>query len=237
MHQLPLRPGAATAMIRTGSRAQRRRDRRGADLPLHGLEQPQRRRALRRRRRRGRASGHRDRRGRDRRACSAATPRRAQSLRVRGMGCAYAGRGITLGDTIWDFDGQAIFKRAVSAMCDASARVLEQSGVAARRRRPRGAAPGQPADHRGRGEVRRHSDGEGDAHGAEVRQHERGDRARALVEALEAGRVKPGSLMLMPAFGGGLTLASLLVRWGDRVTPLGTSSADCRRARNRRSRW
>jgi 3-oxoacyl-[acyl-carrier-protein] synthase III len=48
----------------------------------------------------------------------------------------------------------------------------------------------------------------------------------ALVEALEAGRVKPGSLLLMPGFGGGLTWASLLVRWGDRVTPLGASSRE-----------
>jgi 3-oxoacyl-[acyl-carrier-protein] synthase-3 len=46
----------------------------------------------------------------------------------------------------------------------------------------------------------------------------------ALVEALEAGRVTPGSLLLMPGFGGGLTWASLLVRWGGRVTPLGASS-------------
>lgn len=46
----------------------------------------------------------------------------------------------------------------------------------------------------------------------------------ALVEALEEGRVKPGSLLLMPAFGGGLTYCSLLVRWGQRVTPLGESS-------------
>ena len=45
----------------------------------------------------------------------------------------------------------------------------------------------------------------------------------ALVEALDEGRVKPGSLLLMPGFGGGLTWASLLVRWGDRVTPLGTT--------------
>ena len=44
-------------------------------------------------------------------------------------------------------------------------------------------------------------------------------------EALEAGRVAPGSLLLMPAFGGGLTWCSLLVRWGDRVTPRGTT--DC----------
>jgi 3-oxoacyl-[acyl-carrier-protein] synthase-3 len=47
----------------------------------------------------------------------------------------------------------------------------------------------------------------------------------ALVEALESGRVKPDSWILMPAFGGGLTYCSLLVKWGARVTPLGTSDA------------
>ena len=47
----------------------------------------------------------------------------------------------------------------------------------------------------------------------------------ALVEALETGRVQPGSWVLMPAFGGGLTYCSLLVKWGQRVTPLGTSDA------------
>jgi 3-oxoacyl-[acyl-carrier-protein] synthase-3 len=46
----------------------------------------------------------------------------------------------------------------------------------------------------------------------------------ALVEALEEGRVKPHSWLLMPAFGGGLTYCSLLVKWGARVTPLGTSA-------------
>jgi 3-oxoacyl-[acyl-carrier-protein] synthase-3 len=46
----------------------------------------------------------------------------------------------------------------------------------------------------------------------------------SLVEALKTGRIKPGSLVLMPGFGGGLTFASLLVRWGERVTPLGESS-------------
>jgi 3-oxoacyl-[acyl-carrier-protein] synthase-3 len=47
----------------------------------------------------------------------------------------------------------------------------------------------------------------------------------ALVEALESGRVQPDSWLLMPAFGGGLTYCSLLVKWGKRVTPLGTSPA------------
>jgi 3-oxoacyl-[acyl-carrier-protein] synthase-3 len=47
----------------------------------------------------------------------------------------------------------------------------------------------------------------------------------ALVEALEEGRVKPGSLLLLPGFGAGLTWCAHLVRWGERVTPLGTSDA------------
>ena len=34
----------------------------------------------------------------------------------------------------------------------------------------------------------------------------------SLVEALKQGRVKPGSLLLMPGFGGGLTFAPLLER-------------------------
>ena len=50
----------------------------------------------------------------------------------------------------------------------------------------------------------------------------------ALVDALSEGRVRPGSLILMPGFGGGLTFGALLVRWGSRVTPLGTTDAELR---------
>jgi 3-oxoacyl-[acyl-carrier-protein] synthase-3 len=46
----------------------------------------------------------------------------------------------------------------------------------------------------------------------------------SLVDALKEGRVKPGSLLLMPGFGGGLTFGALLVRWGQRTTPLGESA-------------
>ena len=45
----------------------------------------------------------------------------------------------------------------------------------------------------------------------------------ALCEALEEGRVRPGALLLMPSFGGGLTFTGHVVRWGQRVTPLATS--------------
>ena len=45
----------------------------------------------------------------------------------------------------------------------------------------------------------------------------------ALTEALEAGRIQPGSNIVFAAFGGGLTWAAGVLRWGDRVTPLGES--------------
>jgi 3-oxoacyl-[acyl-carrier-protein] synthase-3 len=48
----------------------------------------------------------------------------------------------------------------------------------------------------------------------------------ALVEALEAGRVKPNSRILLAAFGAGLTRAAGLVRWGERITPLKQSDAE-----------
>jgi 3-oxoacyl-[acyl-carrier-protein] synthase-3 len=48
----------------------------------------------------------------------------------------------------------------------------------------------------------------------------------ALVEAIEAGRVQPNSLVLLPAFGAGLTWCAHLVRWGDRVTPKRTTDVD-----------
>lgn len=146
------------------------------------------------------------------------------SLRVRGLGCGYANRGVSLGDTIWDFDGPAIFKRAVQGMASASARVLARNGV----------SPDQidlvvphqanlriieaVAQHAGIGMDR-----------VMLTVHRYGNMSAAtvpvsLVDALREGRVQPGSLLLMPGFGGGLTYGALLVRWGQRVTPLGESS-------------
>ena len=47
----------------------------------------------------------------------------------------------------------------------------------------------------------------------------------AMVEALEQGRIKPGSRLLLAAFGAGLTRGAGLIRWGQRTTPLGESDA------------
>jgi len=48
----------------------------------------------------------------------------------------------------------------------------------------------------------------------------------ALVEALEAGRIKPGDRILLAAFGAGLTRAAGLLRWGKRTVPLQQSDAE-----------
>ncbi len=147
------------------------------------------------------------------------------TLRVRGMGCSYSGLGITLGDTIWDFDGQAIFKHAVQAMSEASTRVLREAGMTADQVDL--VVPHQ-ANLRIIESVAKYA-------GVPMEKvmltvHKYGNMSAAtvpvaLVEALEEGRVKPGSNILIPAFGGGLTYCSMLVRWGERVTPLGTTDA------------
>jgi len=148
------------------------------------------------------------------------------SLRVRGFGCGYSGLNITFGDTIWDFDGQVIFKRAVHAMSASSTKVLAERGISA-------ADVSLVIPHQANLRII-----EGVAKFAGIPMEKvivtvqkYGNMSAAtvpvaLVEALESGRVTPGGWLLMPAFGGGLTFCSLLVKWGSRVTPLGESSAE-----------
>jgi 3-oxoacyl-[acyl-carrier-protein] synthase-3 len=47
----------------------------------------------------------------------------------------------------------------------------------------------------------------------------------ALTEALEEGRIHPGSHVLFAAFGGGLSWGSAVIKWGDRIDPLAESDA------------
>lgn len=148
-----------------------------------------------------------------------------QTLRVRGIGCSYAQGGVMFGDTMWDFDGPAIFKRAVRAMSEASERVLRDCGVPAD-------AVDLVVPHQANLRI---IEAVAKTAGLPMERvivtvHKYGNMSAAtvpvsLVDALNKGRVMPGAWLLMPAFGGGLTYCSLLVRWGDRVTPLGCSPA------------
>ena len=148
------------------------------------------------------------------------------SLRVRGVGLGYGGKNITLGDTMWDFDGQVIFKRAVAAMCESSSDVLKHYGVSSN---DVGLMVPHQANLRIIEAVARYAGVAMEKVMLTVQRYGNMSAATvpvALVDALEQGRVAPRSLLLMPGFGGGLTWASLLVRWGDRVTPLGTSNRE-----------
>ena len=142
------------------------------------------------------------------------------TLRIRGFGCGYANQGVTYGDTLWDFDGPQIFKRAVRGMSESSAKVMAKCGVTAEQvdlciphqanlRIIEGVAKyaGVPME-----KVMLTVQRYGNMSAATV--------PVALVEALEEGRIRPGATLLMPAFGAGLTFCSLLVRWGERITPI-----------------
>lgn len=47
----------------------------------------------------------------------------------------------------------------------------------------------------------------------------------ALAEAIEEGRVAPGAHLVFSAFGAGLSWGSAVLRWGDRVEPIAISDA------------
>jgi 3-oxoacyl-[acyl-carrier-protein] synthase-3 len=147
------------------------------------------------------------------------------SLRVRGMGCAYANRGIVFGDTQWDFDGQEIFRRAVQGMSRACAAVMERCGVTAA---DIDLVVPHQANLRIIEAVVSRAGLTMDKVMLTVQRYGNMSSATvpvALAEAIEEGRVRPGGLLLMTGFGAGLTYCAHLVRWGPRVTPLGTSDA------------
>jgi len=146
-------------------------------------------------------------------------------LRVHGMGAGYAHQNRILGKTEWQFEGQEIFKKAVHGMSMACAEALGKIGKTAadidlvvphqanlRIIEAVAKKAGVPMDR-----VFTNVDRYGNMSAATV--------PVALCEALEEGRVKPGALLLMPSFGGGLTFTGHVVRWGQRVTPLGDSDA------------
>lgn len=144
-------------------------------------------------------------------------------LRIHGIGGTYVHQGRMLGATEWQFEGQEIFKKAVNGMGSASDDVLRRAGLTAddidlvvphqanlRIIEFVAKRAGVPME-RVYVSVGRY----GNMSAATV--------PVALCEALEEGRIRPGALLLMPAFGGGLTFCAHLLRWGERTTPLATS--------------
>jgi 3-oxoacyl-[acyl-carrier-protein] synthase-3 len=147
------------------------------------------------------------------------------TLRVRGMGTAYCNQNVVSGVTSWDFDGQEIFRHAVQGMVQASAAVMAKCGVTAE---DIDLVVPHQANLRIIEAVVNRAGVPMDKVMLTVQRYGNMSAATvpvALAEAVEEGRVKPGALILMPAFGAGLTVCAHLVRWGERVTPLGESPA------------
>jgi 3-oxoacyl-[acyl-carrier-protein] synthase-3 len=148
------------------------------------------------------------------------------TLRIRGTGLMYANADVIYGDTRWDFDGPEIFKRAVVGMSHSAQDVLKKAGKSV-------ADVGLVVPHQANLRIiemvaRRLGAAMDNVY---VTVHRYGNMSSATVpvamfEALDEGRIKPGSLVLTPAFGGGLTYCSHLIRWGKRTTPLATSNAE-----------
>jgi 3-oxoacyl-[acyl-carrier-protein] synthase III len=147
-------------------------------------------------------------------------------LRVHGMGAAYAHQDRIIGKTEWQFEGQEIFKKAVQGMASACQEALAKIGKTAddvdlviphqanlRIIEAVAKKTGVPME-----KVFTNVHRYGNMSAATV--------PVALCEALEEGRVKPGALLLMPSFGGGLTFTGHVVRWGQRVTPIASSSIE-----------
>ena len=149
-----------------------------------------------------------------------------QILRVRGMGTMYANLGVQYGQTTWDFDGQEIFRKAVQGMSEASLDVMRRAGVTIQ---DIGLVVPHQANLRIIDAVAKRAGASADKVFLTVQKYGNMSSATApvaLVEAVEEGRVAPNSLVLMPAFGGGLTLSAHLIRWGERLTPLEKSDAE-----------
>ncbi|MEO8004834.1 MAG: beta-ketoacyl-ACP synthase 3, partial [Betaproteobacteria bacterium] len=147
-------------------------------------------------------------------------------LRINGIGSAFANAGFTLGTTDWDFNGPEIFKQAVLGMSSGARQVLAKSGysseeidlviphqanlriVEAVARRT-----GFPMER-----VFTNLQTRGNLSSASI--------PVALVEALEQSRIQAGNLILIPAFGGGMTWSAHVIRWGQRTSPMGYSTIE-----------
>ncbi len=123
-------------------------------------------------------------------------------------------------------EGQEVFRRAVTKMGEASVRVVEEAGWAFQdvdlliphqaNRRIIDATARRLGLDESKVFLNIHAYGNTSAATIPV----------ALTEALDQGMLTPGANLVFAAFGGGLTWAAAAVKWGSRVTPLGTSDAE-----------
>ena len=120
---------------------------------------------------------------------------------------------LAAGDHYFKMRGNELFKVAVRSMTDISREVLEEAGVSASEVKL--FIPHQ-ANQRITDGVASKLKVESDRVYSNIAMHGNTSSASipiALDECVEAGRIKPGDLVLMASFGGGATWGGLLLRW------------------------
>ena len=124
------------------------------------------------------------------------------------------------------FEGQAVFKIAVTGMAASASRALERAGLGAD-------DVNLVVPHQANGRIidaaTRRLGIDPDRVFVNIATH--GNTAAAsipmaLTDAIDADRVSPGDILVLPAFGGGVTWGSIVLRWGERTEPVGTCDAE-----------
>jgi len=159
-------------------------------------------------------------------ACIGCDADAKHAITITQLGSAYSRLTDNFLYPDWEFEGQEVFKRAVKGMANACETVLRNTGIS--KDEINLVVPHQ-ANKRIIEALGKRL--ELPAEKVFVNVHKYGNTSAgtipvALTEALEEGRIKPGDNVLMASFGAGLTWGAGLVRWGERVTPLGTSAAE-----------
>ena len=148
------------------------------------------------------------------------------AIQITNVGSGYSRLTDDFLYNAWNFEGQEVFKRAVKAMAQASADVLDQAGMSLEDVKL--VVPHQANKRILDALAKRIGISEDKVF---VNVHKYGNTSAgtipvALAEALEEGRIKPDDHILMASFGAGLTYGAGLIKWSNRVIPLTTSDAE-----------
>ncbi len=123
-------------------------------------------------------------------------------------------------------DGQEIFKKAVSHMAASASEVLEKVGMGVE---DVDLVVPHQANQRIMEAVARRLRLRDEQLFTNIESYGNTSAASiplALNEAISSGRIRPGSVVLLVAFGGGLSWGAVLLKWGERVEPVSISDAD-----------
>jgi 3-oxoacyl-[acyl-carrier-protein] synthase-3 len=147
-------------------------------------------------------------------------------LAVQGWGMKYANKNRLLGQSTWAFVGQEIFKKAVAGMAQGCQKTLDKCQLNA-------ADIQQVVPHQANLRIiealAKKLSLPQDKVFINIEKYGNMSAATALVafvEAIEQDKVKANSMVLIPAFGGGLTWSAHLIKMGARNTAISQTDAE-----------